>query len=102
YADRMLSGSVLFPGLDPVLAELAESRRLLVATSKPGRFAVPILEALGIAERFEAILAPSDDVHRESKRATIARALELAGTERAVMVGDTKYDAAGAAGNGIP
>jgi phosphoglycolate phosphatase len=102
YAAVMVSDSSLYDGIADALDALQGSWRLLVATSKPARFAQPLLEGLGVGDAFEAVFGPGADGDLESKGGTIARALQYAGGGSAVMIGDTAFDAVGAAENGIP
>ena len=102
YAEVALSDSSLYAGIPEALDELRVSRKLLVATSKPQRFADMLLDGLGIGGAFAAVLGPASDWTPETKGATITRALTAAGAGGAVMIGDTAYDAVGAAENGIP
>ena len=61
-----------------------------------------LLEGLGVGDAFAAVIGPASDWTPETKGATITRAVAHAGGGRAVMIGDTAYDAVGAAENGIP
>ncbi|MCP3983460.1 MAG: HAD hydrolase-like protein [bacterium] len=86
-----------FDGVAESLDALVADYRLAVATSKPVEFARPILEGLGIANHFEAIVgAPLERTHHEDKTATVGRALAALGLEapspQAVMVGDRHFD----------
>lgn len=86
-----------FEGIPEALEALTADHRLAVATSKPVEFARPILESLGLAVHFEAIIgAPLDKTHHEDKTATVGRALRILGLEpsdcRAAMVGDRHFD----------
>ncbi len=102
YAEVAVSDSSLYDGIPEALDELRGARQLLVATSKPQRFADLLLSGLGVGDAFTAVLGPATDWTRETKGVTITRALTHAGAGRAVMIGDTAYDAVGAAENGIP
>jgi phosphoglycolate phosphatase len=95
--------SALFAGIADVLVALGATMPLVVATSKPQALAAPLLEALGVAGRFRAIVGPSLDVRAEPKAITIGRALaHLGGARAPVMVGDRRYDVLGAAAHGLP
>jgi phosphoglycolate phosphatase len=94
--------SWLFEGIAEAVAALAEVMPLAVATSKPQALAAPLLEALGLADRFVAIVGPSLEAREESKATTIGRALErLPAGSSPVMVGDRKYDVLGAREHGL-
>lgn len=92
-----------FPGIAACLEALAPRLPLAVATSKPEAFARPILESLGLARHFRAIVGPPlRETHAEDKTRTVARALAAfapaaPGTPVA-MIGDRHFDVrAGAA-----
>lgn len=103
YAEVSLRDTPVYPGVPEALAELAPGRRLAVATSKPRAFAEPLIEALGIADAFEAVFAPELDLHVESKTATVATALATlgAGNVPAAMVGDRHVDMHAARAHGL-
>jgi phosphoglycolate phosphatase len=71
-------------------------------TSKPRRYAIPIVEALGLTGCFALIEAPESDSEQEAKAITIRRALSKLTARPAVMVGDRHHDIDGACVNGIP
>lgn len=76
---------------------------LIVATSKSRALAEPLLEALHLRDLFDVIVGPERTAERETKGATILRALGyLAPGRRPVMVGDTKFDVIGANEPGVP
>jgi phosphoglycolate phosphatase len=94
YRTESLRLAVTYPGVVELLDELAPVERLAVCTSKPSRWAVPILEHLGLAGQFERIAGPSL-TEAEPKTTTLARVLEeLAPVDRAasVMIGDRHHD----------
>jgi phosphoglycolate phosphatase len=103
YRAVMASESTLFPGIADTLAELAGALPMVVATSKAQALAEPLLEALGVARFFGAIVGPSLQARDEAKSLTIARALEgLPHARRPVMVGDRKFDVLGARAHELP
>jgi phosphoglycolate phosphatase len=103
YGSVMVAQSTLFPGIAEALATIAEAVPLVVATSKAQALARPLLEGLGVADHFGAIVGPSLQARDESKSLTIARALEgLPHARRPVMVGDRKFDVLGARAHGMP
>src|SRR5690554_3749748 len=58
YADTLLLQPRLYPGVADTLAALAAADvPLAVCTNKPERFVVPLLEHVGIAHRFAAVVA---------------------------------------------
>lgn len=79
-------------------------KTVVLATAKPEAFAFRVLEKFGVSEYFDVVAGASFDTSRKDKEAVIAYALEkLGGTDksRALMVGDRRHDAEGAAANGI-
>jgi phosphoglycolate phosphatase len=90
-------------GVADAVATLAQRMPLAVATSKARALSVPLLEALGLLDSFTVVEGPALDANHESKAETIARALlGLPADARPVMVGDTRFDVAGAHEHGLP
>ena len=92
-----------FPGIGELLKALKEAGfRTGVATSKPQHMAEKLIGHAGLSDCFDAVAGSLPGV--DKKREMIARAMELLGAEKetTVLVGDTKYDVAGAAECGIP
>ncbi|MEZ4380073.1 MAG: HAD hydrolase-like protein [Nannocystaceae bacterium] len=105
YQVHAAATSTAMPGLREVLGRLHGRWPLAVATAKPELYARPILEGLGVADRFAAICGGSLDHHRDTKATIIGRALaalDLDGGADVVMIGDRSYDVRGAAEHGIP
>ena len=75
-----------------------------VATSKPQTMAELLLNRAGLRERFDVIVGSKPGINNDAKWAIVQTAMGLCGAEPAatVLVGDTKYDAIGAARVGIP
>lgn len=93
-----------YPGVRELLQTLKEQGfRLFVATSKPEVSALRVLDRFELSQYFEEIAGATWDGSRDSKEAVIAYLLEKIGdVDQAVMVGDTRYDVAGASAHGIP
>lgn len=94
-----------YPGVEDLLRSLrAAGPHMLVATSKPEEQAVRILMHFGLARYFDYICgAPPGSEDGASKALVLRRALRCADCpSRAVMVGDRRYDVAGARANGLP
>lgn len=103
YAEASLQETVVAPGIEVVLAELAQGHRLGVATSKPRAFAEPLLIALELRSFFTAVAAPDLSVQGESKADTIGAGLTMLGNPgRAVMIGDRSHDVVGAQAHSLP
>jgi len=94
-----------YPGIPEMLAELSPVADLVIVTSKPREFAIPILDGLGLIGRFKAVFAPSLDEVDEAKVATLRKALAEYAAGRppfaAVMIGDRKHDIEAAHANGL-
>jgi len=108
YRESYLNGgmydAVVYAGVPEALDALsAAGHRLLVATSKPHRYARPILEHFDLARHFAAICGPELDGTNDHKADLIAHMIEREGVrpETGVMIGDREFDVAAAARNGM-
>jgi len=95
--------TVVFPGVREMLAGLAGHTRLGLCTNKPDTMVRPVLEALGLADHFAALVGgdyprrkPDGDHLRETLRRMGV------GDGPAVMVGDSPTDVAAARDAGLP
>ncbi len=95
----------VYEGIPEVLEKLrAQGKHLLVATSKPEKFAKRILEHFHLAQYFELIRGASMDEKLCRKEQVIACVIEDVGAEHMkemVMVGDREHDVVGARLNGL-
>lgn len=95
----------LYPGMMEVLVSLKKNGvRLGVATTKYYPFAQRIIGMLGTAELFDFVGGATAGTERRTKIGVIEYTLENLGCadrSRTVMIGDTKYDAEGAALAGL-
>ncbi len=105
YAANIAALSQPFPGIEAALDRLAaDGARLVVCTNKLERFAVSLLDSLGMSHRFAAICggdtfgAPKPDPR--CLLGTIARGGGDAA--RAVMIGDSITDLKAARASGVP
>jgi len=95
YAAHIADRSRPFPGLVPALDALAASGcRLAVCTNKLEFLAVRLLEALGLAARFDAICGQDTFGLQKPDPEVLRRTVARAGgrMERALMVGDSGTD----------
>ena len=100
YRVKMVEETPVMDGIPELLAGLRHPA--VVATSKPGPLAEPLIEALGLRDHFLAVEGPSLGAVAEPKATTIGRALEaLPAGARPVMVGDRMHDVHGAAAHGL-
>ncbi len=90
----------VYTGMRELFARLKEGgMRLAVATSKPLRFTVMMLDGLELSRYFDFIGGAESDSSRDSKIAVIRYVMENLGMrspEGALMVGDRLYDMDGA------
>jgi phosphoglycolate phosphatase len=105
YAEHGLHMCTPYPGVDELLAALADgNQRLALATSKVEPAARRILANHSWTSLFSAIVGDTPDAGRPTKGLVIAEALDRLGAvpEDAVMVGDRRHDVQGARDNGVP
>lgn len=103
YKSRYLFYAKPYPGIRSLLSQLQERGRLqAVATYKREDYATTLLEKMEIAPYFTAICG-ADLEGKKSKTDIMAESLEkLHGTKgEALMIGDSRSDAIGAANNGV-
>lgn len=99
YRANIALESRLYPGVPEALSDLADAgAKLAVCTNKRTDLSVLLLQRLGIADRFSAIVG-ADAVserkpHPEHYRATVSRAGGI--VRRSLMVGDSSADIAAA------
>ena len=90
----------MYDGIEDLLRSLKESgKKLAVCTSKNETLAVRCMQAIGAAPYFDAICGSKDDGSRKEKKDLIPYALSALGCtnkDKAVMIGDTYFDAEGA------
>ena len=102
YARIGLVGNALYPGVAAALRALAGEHDLFVCTAKRTRFAVPILEDLGLAALFRGIHGTEDDGRFDHKVVLVAHIRAIHGLGRAAVVGDRLHDIEAAVENGLP
>lgn len=105
YRGGAMYDAIVYDGVPEALDALrGMGARLIMATSKPHPFAKPIMEKFGLSDRFAAIHGAELDGTRDDKAELIRHIIAEEGVDpdRAVMVGDRKFDCLGAGKNGIP
>jgi phosphoglycolate phosphatase len=105
YGRNLVGESRLFPGVAPALEVLARrGLALAVCTNKPARFVAPLLEALGVAARFAALLGGDSLAERKPHPEPLLHlARQFACPPRqALMVGDSRHDVEAARAAGMP
>lgn len=103
FAPTGIFENAVYEGIPALLGDLrAAGRQVVLATSKPEKFAVQILEHFDLAQYFDVVAGASMDESRTAKADVIALALQRCGAVQAVMVGDREHDVLGARANGLP
>ena len=97
--------SAPFPGIRDLLEKLrAAGKQLAVATSKPQSMAELLLERSGLRPCFDVVVGSDPGLNNNAKWEVVLRAMQACSAvpETTVLIGDTRYDAAGARQAGIP
>lgn len=105
YGECLLHHPRLYPGAAPALEGLrARGVTLAICTNKPSRFVEPLLEHLGIAGHFAAVLGGDSLPERKPAAAPLLHLCSQFGhaPKEALMVGDSAVDAAAANAAGVP
>lgn len=105
FREKGIHQAVLYDGVPEMLRTLKEAGyQIAVASSKPKVFVRTILKDHEILSYFDKLVAADLKGTLENKADIIAEALHQTGSAPAetLMVGDRKYDAMGAAQNGVP
>lgn len=99
-----LNECCVFPGIKELLEKLhAAGKTVGLATSKPQELAEELLRRESMTGLFLVICGSRPDGNNSAKWQVVQRAMELCGAakENTILVGDTKYDVAGAHKVGI-
>ena len=105
YAAHMLDTTRAYPGVEALLEDLSRAGlALAVVTNKPRRYTVPMLDALGLARFFGAVVGGDGPSGRKPAPGPFLEALAALGGGRgtALVVGDGRNDVNGARAAGIP
>jgi len=102
YKEHMLDHTALYPGAREFL-EYFKDRTQAVITNKPNPFSSQILEALGVAHYFIAILAGDNGLPFKPDPAAIHHLIERTGVkeDEVIFVGDSPVDIEAARNGGI-
>ena len=105
FSVKGLYENEVYEGVEKTLQELRKSgKKLIIATSKPEKFTLLILEHFDLLKYFDFVAGATMDGSRGEKADVIRYALEKTGIEdksQVVMIGDRKYDILGAKENGL-
>ena len=101
YSDVGIFENRPYPGVDNMLSELKrKGYRLAVASSKPEKYVLQILEYFQLKDYFEEIVGSEMSGARTGKAEVVKEALKRLGleqhTEQVLMVGDKEHDVFGA------
>jgi len=105
YRENIATHTRPYPGLEPMLDDLAgRGVQLGVVTNKMEALAVPLLEAMGLAERFATIIGGDTLGPGRSKPAPdlLLEMTRRLGGGPVAYVGDTTYDTRAASAAGMP
>jgi phosphoglycolate phosphatase len=105
YGAALSARTRLFPGMEAVLAELSALRLALgVVTNKPAWLTDPLLEQLGLRERFACVVSGDTLSERKPHPMPLLHAAKLAGAEpeECLYVGDAERDVQAARAAGMP
>jgi phosphoglycolate phosphatase len=105
YRREICTDTRLYDGADVALDQLAaDGWRLAICTNKPISLADTLLDKLGVASRFRAVLGADSLAVRKPHPDHVLETIARAGGTRAgaVMIGDTETDRAAATNAGIP
>lgn len=97
--------SRVFPGVREMIMNLRTAgKKVGVATSKPQHLAEQLLRGEHMLPLFDVIVGSGDQGENNAKSAVIRRAMGVLGAsaDETVLIGDTRYDVAGAHEVGIP
>lgn len=104
YGEHLLDMTVLYPGMADALDAFTRAGvALTVLSNKPETYGRIILDGLGVASRFQAIIGGDSLPTRKPDPAGVDHLAQLTGTsrERTLLVGDSPVDVATAANAGI-
>ena len=102
YGRNLTRFTVPYPGLIAAMEALrARGIRLAICTNKVERFALPLIDALGLSSFFASIVGGDTVGVGKPHPAPIHAMIERAGGGRCVFIGDTTNDIDGAKNAGV-
>ncbi len=103
YEQNLAIHSRPYPGLIAAMDRLAAAGvKLAICTNKAERFTIPLMHQIGLSDRFASIVGGDTVGVAKPDPAPIHEMIARAGGGRAIFVGDTINDIAGARNAGIP
>ncbi len=94
----------MYPGIETLIKELKKSGiKVAIASSKPEKFVIKVIDYLKISHLIDFIAAPESDNAPEGKAVLVERAVKHFGVKKskALMIGDRYFDIDGANGAGV-
>lgn len=105
FSEKGMFENKVISGIDTLLNELKDAgKKLIVATSKPEKYTIKILEHFNLISYFQFVAGATMDETRNTKTSVIAYALDhinIVSKKEVVMIGDRKHDIEGAKDNNI-
>lgn len=104
YSESGIFRLRVYDGIEDLLKELKNSGiKIAIASSKPEKFVMRLIDYLNISSLIDFIAAPESDKAPEGKTVLVKRAVNHFGVDksRALMVGDRYFDIDGANGAGV-
>ena len=105
YSTKGIFENSVYDGIVPLLQKLkGAGKKIILATSKPEKFSIKILEHFRLLEYFDIVAGATMDESRIKKSDIISYALSLGKiTDKAntIMIGDREHDILGAKANGL-
>lgn len=93
YRADICAQSRPFEGVEAALDAIAEAgAELSVCTNKPGWLALPLLDALGMKDRFARIIGPEDAPAKKPDPSHLETAINGPADHASVLVGDSEPD----------
>ena len=103
YEQNLAIHSRPYPGLIAAMDALEQAGvKLAICTNKAERFTIPLMHQIGLSDRFASIVGGDTVGVAKPDPAPIRAMIERAGGGRAIFLGDTINDIAGARNAGIP
>lgn len=103
YGEELCVETRLYDGVTAALDDLAaQGHRLGICTNKPQALTEGLLDALGLAPRFGAVLGGDTPLGRKPAPGGLRAVIARLGGEPAVLVGDGLADAGAAQAAGVP
>ena len=105
FSEKGMFENKVYDGIVTVLQELKNrGNKLVIATSKPEQFTLKILKHFDLYKYFDFVAAATFSAERVEKADIIAYALKeckFIDKDKAVMIGDRKFDISGAKQSGL-